>query len=987
MKIRISLFILCLLSTVSVMGGPMEDEFFALRNRFPARDNELKADLDKYLAAYPYTTYYSDVQMMLGVVQTEKKQYKQALRNFRNVDWKQLGRYDQPMFFFYRGYAFMQSGEAEAAISCFKVLKESNNPYTLQGKYYYAYCLYKNGQYNAALPDFLALEKTEQYGSIVPYYIVQIYYTQGKYDEVWERAKYLLENDPKNANNAEIYRIVGEMYYNKGQYGKAAEHLERYAKILGKKKKKLMRNDLYLMGIAYYKQGRYEDAIRSLKQVKQEKDSISENTCLHLGHAYIKTNQSESAKLAYSAAMNFRINDKTREEAMYNYALTTYQSNTALGESVTAFNNFLNEYPKTEHATEVYQLLADVYMNTKNYRAALDAINAIPRQTTKTQQIKQYLRYQIGVDAFLQGKMQDTEKWMTEVIQNEQTWSSYKIDAYYYRAEARYRLHQYEDCYNDLHTFRTTPGNNSGNLANVDYLIGYALFSLKQYSEAEVAFRRYVKTADKKQNTYADAMNRIGDCCFNHRGFKDAIAAYQVVVDQKGTGADYATFQIGYAQGLLRQYADKSATMEQLVATYPKSDYADDALYEIARANLQDGDETKAIDAYTRLITNYPNSSYARKASLERAMVYRDAKNYEEAIAGFKSTIEQYTGSEEAYSAMDGLEQIYVETNNISEYLAYAKQTGKMKTGASPQEDSLTYVTADLQYMLGHYKEAAAGMTTYISRFCSGGRYCTMATYQAADSYYRLNKPNEAIELYTTLMETPGNPYMEETCTRLAELLYEKKDYEQARNYFIQLRSVTAEEEKKNTADLGELRCSYFLKDSKNTIEVATRMLEKTDLNENVRDEALYNRGQVYYQQGDYAKAAADFTILSQNVRIVTGAESAYLLADCYYRLNDLDKSENEIMAFAGKKTQHQYWLAKSLILLSDINVSRGDLFQAKQYLLSLQTNYKAYDDDIQQTILERLDAIQKQEENESSSDPNTPDTEDNNENEEEETR
>ncbi len=982
MRQRLGIFLLCLLSSVSVIGSPMEDEFFALRSRFPSRDMGLKEDLQQYLRDYPYTTYYHDAQMMIGVLQTENKQYKQALRAFKSVDWKQLGRYDQPMYYFYRGYAFMQSGDAAAAQTCFKVLKESENPYTLQGRYYYAYCLYKDGQYNEALPDFLVLEKTEQYGSIVPYYIIQIYYAKGKYDEVWERAQELLEENPDNANNAEVYRILGEMYYNKGKYAKATENFDKYTAILKKKKKKLMRNDLYLTGIAYYKQQRYDDAIRALKQVKQEKDSVSESTCLHLGHAYVKTNQLESAQLAYSAAMNFGLNDKTREEAMYNYALTTYQKNTALGESVTAFNNFLKEYPKTDHATEVYQLLADVYMNTKNYRAALDAVNAIPRQTQKTEQVRQFLRYQIGVDAFLQGNMQETEKWMTEVITNDKSGSSYKTDAYYYRAEARYRLHQYEDCYNDLKVFRSTPGNHSGNLANVDYLMGYSLFSMKQYSEAEVAFRRYVKTTDKKQNTYADAMNRIGDCCFNRRAFKDAIAAYQPVAEMKSTGADYAMFQTGYAQGLLRHYADKSATMEQLVAAYPKSDYADDALYEIARANLQNGEEDKAINAYNRLISGYPNSSYARKASLERAMVYRDAKQYTEAIAGFKSTIEQYAGSEEAYAALDALEQIYVETNNISEYLAYAKQTGRMKSSASAEEDSLTYVTAELQYMLGHYKEAAAGMTTYLSRFCTGGRYCTMATYQAADCYYRLGNQDEAVELYTSLMDTPGNPYMEESCTRLAELLYEKKSYAEARKYFVQLRQLTSEEEKRNTADLGELRCSYFLNDAETTVETASRMLAKTNLNENVRDEALYNRAKVYYEQGEYGKAAADFAPLSQNVRVVTGAEAAYLLAECYYRLNDLDKSENEIMAFAGKKTQHQYWLAKSLILLSDINVSRGDLFQAKQYLLSLQTNYKAYNDDIQQTIIERLDAIQKQEDAESSGETTV--TEENNDNEEE---
>lgn len=982
MRQRISVFLLCLLTAASVTGSPVEDEFFALRSRFPSRDIGLKEDLQQYLRDYPYTTYYHDAQMMIGVLQTENKQYKQALRAFKSVDWKQLGRYDQPMYYFYRGYAFMQSGDPAAAQTCFKVLKESENPYTLQGRYYYAYCLYKDGQYSEALPDFLALEKTEQYGSIVPYYIIQIYYAKGDYDEVWERAKELLEENPDNANNAEVYRILGEMYYNKGKYAKATENLDKYTSMMGKKKKKLMRNDLYLKGIACYKQQRYDDAIRALKQVKQEKDSVSESTCLHLGHAYVKTGQLESAQLAYSAAMNFGLNDKTREEAMYNYALTTYQKNTALGESVTAFNNFLKEYPKTDHATEVYQLLADVYMNTKNYRAALDAVNAIPRQTQKTEQVRQFLRYQIGVDAFLQGNMQETEKWMTEVITNDKGGSQYKTDAYYYRAEARYRLRQYEDCYNDLQTFRSTPGNRSGNMAHADYLTGYALFSMKQYSEAEVAFRRYVKTTDKKQNTYADAMNRIGDCCFNRRAFKDAIAAYQPVAEMKKTGADYAMFQTGYALGLLRRYADKSATMEQLVAAYPKSDYADDALYEIARANLQDGDEEKAINAYNRLISGYPNSGYARKASLERAMVYRDAKQYTEAIAGFKATVEQYPGSEEAYAALDALEQIYVETNNISEYLAYAKETGRMQTNASAEEDSLTYVTAEMQYMLGHYKEAAAGMATYMSRFCTGGRYCTMAAYQAADCHYRLGNHDEAVRLYTGLMETPGNPYMEESCTRLAEMLYERKSYAEARKYFVQLQKLTTEEEKRNTADLGELRCSYFLNDAETTVEVASRMLAKSGLNENVRDEALYNRAKVYYAQGEWGKAAADFAPLSKNVRVVTGAEAAYLLAECYYRLDDLDKSESEIMAFAGKKTQHQYWLAKSLVLLSDINVSRGDLFQARQYLLSLQTNYKAYNDDIHQTVIERLEAIRKQEDAEPSAE--TTITEENNDNEEE---
>ena len=49
--------------------------------------------------------------------------------------------------------------------------------------------------------------------------------------------------------------------------------------------------------------------------------------------------------------------------------------------------------------------------------------------------------------------------------------------------------------------------------------------------------------------------------------------------------------------------------------------------------------------------------------------------------------------------------------------------------------------------------------------------------------------------------------------------------------------------------------------------------------------------------------------------------------------------------------------MAKSLILLADINIERKELFQAKQYLLALKNNYRTQDD-IHSTIEEKLQHI-----------------------------
>jgi hypothetical protein len=51
--------------------------------------------------------------------------------------------------------------------------------------------------------------------------------------------------------------------------------------------------------------------------------------------------------------------------------------------------------------------------------------------------------------------------------------------------------------------------------------------------------------------------------------------------------------------------------------------------------------------------------------------------------------------------------------------------------------------------------------------------------------------------------------------------------------------------------------------------------------------------------------------------------------------------------------------LAKSLILLADINVDKNELFQAKQYLLALKNNYRQ-SDDIPTIIEEKLVRIQQ---------------------------
>ena len=892
----------------------MERQFMALQDRFELRDKTVAKDLKNYVVMYPYTTYMDEVHFMQGVLLEERGLHKKALKELEIVEFKSLSRDHQPQYQFYRGYANLMLQQYDRAATYFNILRKGNSVYQSKGAYYYAYCMYKTGDVEKALPALESLENNTAYQETVPYYIVQIYYARHDDEQVIARANKLLQSQPDNANNKELHRMLGEIYFQKEAYRQSVSHL--------KTAETDVRNDLYLLGAGLYQLKDYEQSIQYLKQVELQNDSLSESVYLCLGHAYMQMGNIEQAKLAYHAAAHSGISAVVREEAMYNYALTTYQSSSALGESVNAFMDFLKEYPHSKYENRILALLSDALRKSKNYEAALAALDSISHPDAKLLETKQYLRYQLATDAYLQGKMEQSNKWFTELLMHPVAGSSgadYMSEAYYWRAETDYQLGRYEDCAKDLSKYYTAPASQrSPNRNHATYLSGYNHFALKQYETAKSEFEAYLQTILSTDPTYSDALCRIGDCEFNARRFGSAITYYGRAIDAQGAQSDYALFQRGYAEGLLHRYADKISTMTTLVTLYPKSDYADDALYEKARTLIQQEDERSAITTYENLLQRYPKSPYARRSCLERAMLYRNLNDVPAAITAYKQTIERYPATEEAYTALRALEDIYVEQNRVNEYVAFTKNLDKYHMSSSFREDSLQYT----------------------------------AHYMAASQAYEAKNYDRALLEYKELTGITGNPYLLEAYTRCAELTYDKADYATALSYFTQMEFLASTRDQVNTARLGILRCNESLHRTQPTIDIATRILTDEPVSDKMRNEAMYNRAHAYIETSQWGLAVPDLTPLAKDVRTAQGAEAKYLLARCYYQLGAKEMAEDEIMSFTQMNTQQQYWLAKALILLSTIQADKGDLFQAKQYLLTLVNNYRGNDDILSETEL-----------------------------------
>lgn len=937
-------------------GMILQSKYYLAANGYELRRQDAEKQLETYLEIYPHTPYYDRVRYMLGMLEYEKKHYDKALNQFRVVDDTHLDKAEQEDFLFCRGYANLETGKNIQALEIFKTLKKMETGNRPKALYYTGYAEYKLGNYDAALPDLLSIETHPDFEDAAPYYIAQIYYAKGNYEETEKRAEKLFQNYPNNPNNGELYRLLGEKAFENSNYEKAVTYLSNYEKI----SQDILRNDKYYLGVALLKTNRPQDAIKYLADATSEKDELSENAYLQLGNAYVKTGNLTNARLVYESALQTNFNPQVREEALYNYALTTYETTTAFGESIKAFEQFLSEFPKSKYTEQAYDYLATVYLTSKNYEEAYKSISKIDNLTPKLKDTKQYIEYQLGTGAFTAGNYRKAIEYFTQAQQTSPQ-GKYLADVYYWRAESNYRLKDYSTAVSDLRKFFSQPQITANvNYTQGLYALGYAYFSQKEYNESLNWFLKYTGVEkNKKSSAYADALNRIGDGYFNQRNFAQANEYYEKAAEVSPSSGDYGLFQSAYTAGLQKNYQLKIDKLNLLIEKFPRSDYGDDALYEMARAYLMLQNNSKTVETYNKLITEYPNSTLASKAMLEKGMIYLNENNTDKAIAEFKNVIITYPASEEANTALESLETIYVDNGNVQEYIAYIKSIGlEMNDAAINRQDSITFAAAEKQYIGGDWEKAINSLNSYVENFCSKGKFCNTAQYYLADSYYRNNRKSEALIAYSKIINTQsGSPYMEEASLRAAEIAFDQKNYTAAMDYFKKLEIHAQTSENKNIARLGVLRTSYFLNNDPQTIAIAGEIIADKQSTATMHAEALLNRAKAYGRQNNPNAALKDLQQMKIDTRTSIGAEAKYLTAETLFKLNRLNEAETEVLDFAKKNTPYQYWLARSFIVLSDVYLLKGDRFQAKQYLLSLQKNY-TMKDDIQPMITLRLNTL-----------------------------
>jgi tetratricopeptide (TPR) repeat protein len=934
-------------------------EYYSALSAIELFNDDAEYQMISFIGRNPESIHLNDAHFHLGRLYYRKRNYRRSADWLEATNHQHLSRELRDEYFFMLGYGNFQRNEFDKASRAFFVIKDNDSPYAAPARYYYSHVAYTENNLETALKGFLSLTEDESFAGLVPYYVIQIYYLQRKYNEVIASGPGLLEV-AVSRRVPEIARLIGESYYRLRRYEDAIYYLEMYAD----NNPAITREDRYQLGYCYYHTGRYEEAAAMFERVGGRDDQLSQNTNYHLADCYIKTGDKQKARMAFSAAARTDFDRTIQEDALFNYSLITFEiAYSPFNEAINSLNRFIELFPGSRRIDEAYNYLVMAYMNTRNYREALASIEKIKNPTSDIRRAHQRVAYFRGLELYSNLRFVDAVAAFDLSLQNSQFNPEIAAQSYYWKGESLFRLNSYSEAITNYNRFMLSPGAFQLEEYNIShYNMGYAYYRSRDFANAISWFRRYLNiTRNAPTRMAGDALNRIGDSYFILTQYQNAIEFYDRSIAIGMASKDYALFQKAAASGLLNRVTEKIAVLERLLREHPNSTYYTDALFEMGNAHMAARSPERAIPYYSRLVDEYPTSSFVSTSLLQLGLIDYNRNRNNEAIAHYKKVTEGFPGTPESRSALAGLRNIYLDMNDVDSYVAYTRTLGGHASVTISEQDSLTFIAAQNLYMAGDCTRATESFARYIQQFRNGS-FILNAHFYKADCHHRNGEFKEALASYNFVNNMFRNTFTEQSLYGAASINYESGNYKDALKNFEELERMAELNSNLLFARKGQMRCNVILNNHQETINSASKLLTTENLPEELRREAHYNMGKAFMAMQAPDKAMNEFQNVAQEVTSLEGAESKYRIAEIYHLQGKHEQAEQEVYSLVAMNTPHQYWMARSFILLADIYVNMGDDFQARHTLQSVLDNYDISGDGIIADARSRLQEIEKRE-------------------------
>jgi TolA-binding protein len=889
--------------------------------------------------------------------------FEQAVTYLDMVDKSGLSPKQRIEIGFKQGYAFFVKKEYAKAKAAFKGIMDNKTQteYSEHATYYYGNICVNEAKYDEAARSFQKLTASKTYADVIPFNLCQIYFGKKDYDKVISYGRESLRSD-KTKFKDEINRLIGQAYFEKKQYVDAAQYLEP-ASVSGK----LTAEDFYQLGFVQYKAGKYKDAIKNFEQLNKTESKMGQSAMFSLADCHLKLGNKQAARNAFANASRMTFDPAIQEDAKINYAKLSYE----LGYDRECVNTLQQITSKSPYYSESRSLMSRALLNSKDFAQAIDILEElVPTNADLRPTMQKVLVYR-ALQLHQSGNTGEADRLFAKSLDYPEDPST-KAEATYWQGEIAYHNKQYGRAIELLNSFNSQY-KSSMNLsdgvapASAKYIIGYSNLKEKKYADALTAFADCVSTIKKngKSTGYIgsevlpDAVLRAGDCQFKRNKYDEALKYYDEAVTNRYPEFEYALYQKAVILGLRKKPSESLLAFEKLAKDYPNSEYADDALYQTGATYMDIGQLEKASAPLKKLVDNYRGkTTLYNDALLRLGLLSYNQGNTNESIKYYKQVFQNNPEADEAKSALAALEEIYIsDLGKPEEYASFLETVPGYKLD-NMGRDSLSFRSAQTQFENGNYQRAIEGYTQYLNGYPNGAS-ALQARFNRGESYASLKQWDKALADYEAVADKGASRYYVKALYKAAIIAYNhSQNFDKAFKLYSKLEKEQTDDETKFEAQLGAMRSAYRLKNNAATLEYARKVADNSKATRDQQAIAHFYIGKISYDKKELPTAVTAF----RKVTTLTGGEQAaearYFLAQALYQQKKLDESLVVCEEITDQHGDFPVWIAKSIILQSDIYSDKNDLFNARAALEAVIENF-TQDATILQEAKDKLKALE----------------------------
>lgn len=878
--------------------------------------------------------YFSKISYALGHYYFNQQKDEEAINAFSNVSIDDLDNNDIVTMKFLEGYIYFKSGNWDKAAPLLNAVRQVNsNEHYAAANYYAGFISLQKKSFQDALKYFQIAAQSKSYIKLTPFYISQLYYFLGDIDAAMSHCEKALAAGGQ-FYELQLNQLMGHLLFEKKEYNKALPYLSNYVS----KQKKVDPQDLYQLSFCYFQSQNWLKAIPGFKELANVEDSLGQNSMYLLATSYLKINDKNGAKNAFLICSSKSQNIAQKEISLFNYGKLSAELK-EYSNAVYALDKFLDSYPKSNYREEAKAIWISALAYSKNYVQAIEAFESVEKPSNDLMKLYPAILYGRATIYINDGQIEKAYTLLNQILNTPYNTKILPF-AQFWLGEISYKLGRVDMAIEILERFLLDPVEvGEVTQRHAKYTLGYCYLKKGNYSKALDLFQ-YVANynhANMIEAYQKDAFIRLADCQMMTKQYKLALQGFQKVIDWNWDYTDYATLQKAVIQGGMGQSTEKIKILKDFDNQFNRSAYKNDAYMELADTYTNQENYQAAIEPLSKVLIDKKAVSYFPQAYYKLGIVYFNLDKNEVALQTFRDLYTAFPNSVESENSIEFIRNIYVENQTPELFVQFMNEFGKPL--AINEQDSLTYRASIIKYEQKKLVEASTGLKKYVNAF-PNGKYQLEANNIIAEIAYAQQQYDSAALYFSKVADQAPNKFAERASLIAARLYYFNfKEYTQAEKYFNTLNQIATQQENKNEALKGLLRCEYKAEKWAECAIVAEQIIKDKS---SASDDILIANLALYHQSlinKDTTNAIAILQKVTKANSTQITAEAHYLLAKLYFDHQELAIAEKTAFEVIKKHTSYEFWITKTYLLLGDIYVAQKDNFNAIATYKSVSEN------------------------------------------------